>query len=191
MTYNAHAPTQIKKPLSYSKFDNIVDSDDEDAPTAAAPGQPPAGLDELTRSMPPHLYHKLTKAQMASASGDVAAAAQAAKELEEEMLKQPPAFREAFFKAQELRGASFEQKAAAMASPMLRTCVCCMACAAAASASACAAMNLGSESGPSVDGGARSGTAATRSSSALTSARARSAAKEPAGSVASRVAVRS
>ena len=83
--YQGPRPT----PTNYSKFDAIVDSDDEDddaAPvksgtrTKAGAG-PPASLDHLAKTMPPHLYRKLTEAQMAAASGDHAAALRAQQEL--------------------------------------------------------------------------------------------------------------
>ena len=106
--YQGPRPT----PTNYSKFDAIVDSDDEDddaAPvksgtrTKAGAG-PPASLDHLAKTMPPHLYRKLTEAQMAAASGDHAAALRAQQELNVELERGPPEFREAFAKAQALRG---------------------------------------------------------------------------------------
>ena len=88
--------------VNYSKFDSIVDSDDEDD-TSLRAGRAPASLDQMTKSMPPHLYRKLTEAQMAAASGDHAAALRAQQELSEELERGPPEFRDAFRKAQSLR----------------------------------------------------------------------------------------
>jgi hypothetical protein len=101
--YQGPRPT----PTNYSKFDSIVDSDDEDdaRPQAGTqPGGPPASLDHFAKTMPPHLYRKLTEAQMAAASGDARAALRAQQELNLELERGPPEFREAFAKAQRLRG---------------------------------------------------------------------------------------
>ena len=123
--YQGPRPT----PTNYSKFDSIIDSDDEDdasLQTGTKPG-PPASLDHLAKTMPPHLYRKLTEAQvgqpripllpfihltiaasplpqMAAASGDHATALRAQQELNAELERGPPEFREAFAKAQRLRG---------------------------------------------------------------------------------------
>ena len=97
--YQGPRPT----PTNYSKFDRIVDSDDEDDVTTR-PGGPPASLDHFAKAMPPHLYRKLTEAQMAAASGDHAAALRAQQELNDELERGPQEFRDAMAQAQRLRG---------------------------------------------------------------------------------------
>ena len=97
--YHGPRPT----PTNYSKFDRIVDSDDEDDVTTR-PGGPPASLDHFAKAMPPHLYRKLTEAQMATASGDHAAALRAQQELNDELERGPQEFRDAMAQAQRLRG---------------------------------------------------------------------------------------
>ena len=82
--YHGPRPT----PTNYSKFDRIVDSDDEDDVTTR-PGGPPASLDHFAKAMPPHLYRKRTEAQMAAASGDHAAALRAQQELNDELERGP------------------------------------------------------------------------------------------------------
>ena len=90
--------------LNYSKFDRIVDSDDEDDgdDVRTGGGRPPAAIDQITRQMPPHLYRKLTEAQMAASSGDHVAALRAQQELSAELERGPPEFKAAFMRAQAL-----------------------------------------------------------------------------------------
>ena len=80
--------TKKKASLDYSKFDSILDSDDEDDAGADAVRQAQAAL-------PPQLRQNLAMAQAAAATGDRRAAQEASARLAAEMQSAPPEFQEA------------------------------------------------------------------------------------------------
>ena len=88
--------TKKKASLDYSKFDSILDSDDEDDAGADAVRQAQAAL-------PPQLRQNLAMAQAAAATGDRRAAQEASARLAAEMQSAPPEFQEAMQMAKAAR----------------------------------------------------------------------------------------
>ena len=88
--------TKKKASLDYSKFDSVLDSDDEDDAGADAVRQAQAAL-------PPQLRQNLAMAQVAAATGDRRAAQEASARLAAEMQSAPPEFQEAMQMAKAAR----------------------------------------------------------------------------------------